>query len=99
MSYQTKQQAIGYILKSTLDVGATTRELVTLYRELEETIDNQTVLDNYTTIDYAENVGRIVGLDNKRINAISSNLYYLYDTTSVEEAELLYQSFVSIFKS
>lgn len=108
MSYQSKEMAIGYILKAMIDAGSNTKELVNEYYKLNEAMndrieadeeqDNPMPFDNYLTYDFMIFTNRERGMDDKKISDIGRHLYTAYDMYTIEEAEGFYHAFKEILR-
>lgn len=98
MSYQSKEQSIGYILKAMIDTGSTSKEMKEVYNKLNDAIDSKQTLDNYSTYDHMIFTNRELGADDKRIKQLGLNLYYVYDVYTVEEAQGFYDAFKTILR-
>lgn len=105
MSYQTKKQSIGYILRATLDAGSNTTDMKELYYKLDEAINQHIsvnggheTIDNYSTYDFMVFINRELGQDDEYIQKVGSALYYCYDVYTVGEAETFYDGFKHILR-
>lgn len=98
MSDQTKEQSIGYILKAMSDVGMDTKHIKNVYHDLDRAINEDDMMNNYSTYDLMIVTNRDQGLDDEKIKKIGSYLYGLYDMNTVGEAEGFYHSFVKVLK-
>lgn len=98
VSNQTKEQAIGYILKASIDTGSNTKDLKDLYYKLNQAIKNNhdISLNNHTTHDLMVLVNRESEVEETVIASIGNNLYYAYDMYTVEEAGDFYTAFKKI---
>ena len=104
MSYQTKEQSIGYILKAMIDTGSNRNELREVYliskqgikNVFEESQDNR--MNNYTTEVILQQTLRTIEKDDEYIANAVSNLYYSYDIFTVEEAVEFYEAFKVILR-
>ena len=104
MSYQTKEQSIGYILKAMIDTGSNRNELREVYliskqgikNVFEESQDNR--MNNYTTEVILQQTLRTIEKDDEYIANAVSNLYYGYDRFTVEEAGDFYEAFAVILR-
>lgn len=99
MSYQSKDQSIGYILKAMIDTGSNRNELREAYlvakqgikNVFEESQDNR--MNNYTTEVILQQSLRAIEKDEEYIKKAVSNLYYGYDRFTVEEAGEFFEAF------
>lgn len=100
MSYQTREQSLGYILKALIDSGSKSSELKLFYSKLHKIYEmNQVeVLNNYSTYDYMVNVARDLKFNDERTKRTGSFLYNAYDIYTVDEAKEFYYSFKTILR-
>lgn len=105
MSMQTKEQSMGYILKSMFDAGEKANFLTDYFGVLSEAIDQQTehnpsykIIDNYVTNDFMLFTNKELGKDDMDIQRIAAFLHDAFDIYTVEEAEDFYQAFKVILR-
>lgn len=105
MSEQSKEMALGYILKAMFDLQMNSKKLKeTKFKALEiieeqEAADGETIIfDNYSTQDLMVLVNRKLRMSDSDIDNISSELYYGFDSYTVEEAEEFYHAFATVLR-
>lgn len=108
MTYQTKEMAIGYILKAMIDAGSKTKTLRDRYYKLDEvateTIEayladgKEVMFDNHTTNDLMIISFRELEISDKEIDDISRFLLSTFDLYTIEEAEEFYHAFKIILR-
>jgi len=104
LSYQTKEQAIGYILKAVIDTGSSRQELREVYlvarqgikEMLEGREDNRmdNMLTNIILMDSLDTLEK----DKEYSKKAEANLYDGYDRFTVEEAGDFFKAFAVILK-
>jgi hypothetical protein len=94
MSLQTKEQQIGYVLKSLYELNINVQEFDKAKAYLKENVDAKDVLDNWTGESYLKMVLDELALEDKYTEA-RSNLYYSYDMKTVEEAGTYYDYYMA----
>lgn len=97
MSYQTKNESIGYILKSVLNSDLPANMLLEVGKRAKKLIPERNDIENDDTLDYAAAVFKELGVDPKKIEELKSEIYYLFDIKTVEEAGEVFDAFSSLF--
>ena len=94
---QTKNESIGYILLGALNTSIPANKLKEIAVASLEVVDETTKIDNYKTLDFAEEIGKQIGLNNAEIEEIQGEIQYQFDMKTEEEAADYYESFAGLF--
>lgn len=102
MSYQTKEQSLGYILRAVLDVGSNTKELKNIYYKVLDIVEDHIKVNgsfqsigNYETHNFIITAMRELDIE---YNKIGMSLNWVYNDFTVAEAGEFYNSFKNILR-
>jgi len=98
MSYQTKEQSIGYLLHGALKCEKLpASELVTIALEAVDVVPKSTNLINDDTLKFIRIIGEKIKLDEEQVKQWKSEVYWAFDMRTVEEAQHTFDAFAQLF--
>jgi hypothetical protein len=86
LSYQTKKQSIGYILKGALDSEVPAKRIEEIAEAAVEVVPRRNDIGNYDTSAYAVEIAEKLGLSEEVTASIKSGVWWAFDNNTVEEA-------------
>lgn len=97
MSYQTRKQSIGYLLKGAMKTEIPSNKLVDIASTSSKIVDPRNDITNNETLNYADLVANILELGSNIKKQFRNEVYLAFDMNTVEEAEDYYETFANIF--
>lgn len=94
---QTKKESIGYILVAALHTDVPSNLLKEIASAALSIVNEELEIDNWRTLDFAETIGKRIGLSEKLIETLKSELYYQFDMKTEGEAGQYYDHFSNLF--
>lgn len=92
MSYQTKEQSIGYLFRVFMDVGTNRNELKKVYSIADELIETgYNKITNHDTQRVLAEISERNEYDEERRKELNLNLIWAFDDRSVYDAGELYK--------
>lgn len=97
MSYQTKEQSVGYILHGALKSSIPANELLSIARAAKKIIPVSNTITNDDTLEFTLRVGEELEWTAEQIKDFRSEVYYQFDMKTVEEAGNVFEAFSMLF--
>lgn len=97
MSIQTREQAIGYVLKASLDSKIEANKLIDVALICSKKIYKNVTMDNYETMKMMEIISGEMELSEEITDQLKSNLYHAFDMKTVEEAGDIFNGFCYVY--
>jgi hypothetical protein len=86
LTYQTKVQSIGYIIKGAMDSKVPANRIKDIVETAFEVVPYSSHIDNYSTSKYALKIAEEIGLCKDVTTDIKSGVWWAFDNWTVEEA-------------
>ncbi|MCM2532293.1 hypothetical protein NDK43_07690 [Neobacillus pocheonensis] len=97
MSYQTKKQSIGYILKTALKTEIPANRLMDIALASLKIVEDRNDINNHERMNFAEKVVQQIELSEEFQKDLKREMVWTFDNTAVGEAENVYEGFAKLF--
>lgn len=97
MSLQTKDQAVGYILRGALKSTVPANELVRVARAANVIVPARSTIKNEDTLDFVSIIGEQLEWSAEQIKELRSEVAGQFDMKTVEEAGDAFEAFSLLF--
>jgi len=97
LSYQTKEQSIGYLLKGAMNTSIPAIHLKEINSIAQLIIESKNDITNNDTLDFADRIAESLGFREELRREFRGEVYWTFDLTSVEEAGEYYDLISKLF--